>query len=271
MMQFGFEFYTDAPRGVGIEQPPGTWLMPCETAASYGARLATARERVQGIVGVFRVLFERGLIHADRYLMEQGARSGDEPFSWYGGRVQIEADELERFAPHCLAPGLDDIETVHRDKGHAELWAMHVPGLGTFKAFRWPSGIGATFTLGRDPVMRSSFADGRPIHHAPAALWRPCYCADKLAEAGQHAASVQPFEYGGREWINGGGVSCAGRDSCDAWQIVPPEDWQGQTYSYATQARAWDAGTLERGDRRGLLVSVRGQRCVLADMATFVD
>ena len=69
-MQFGFEFYTDAPRGVGIEQPAGTWLMSCETAASYGAKLATARERVQGVAGVFRVLFERGLAHADRYLTD---------------------------------------------------------------------------------------------------------------------------------------------------------------------------------------------------------
>ena len=272
-MQIGFDFQDEGQReGVGIEQPAGTWLEPRLTAAQYREGLAAAREGLTGLVGVFRVLFERALGAADVYLAEQGGRSGERPFGWHCNSIGITDDELQRFGPHCVAPScMEGIETRYRDEKTMELWAMHVAGVGTLTVRRWASGASASFTLGRDAVMRESYRDSRPSYALAVEQWQPSYCADKLAEAGQGVASVPTFSYGGQEWVNDGGWHGPGdRGMCEGWRLVRLEDWHGMTYSYRTQVQAWEDGRLERGDRRGLVVSVRGQRCVLASAARFI-
>lgn len=270
-MQTGFDFFPEQREGAGIEQPAGTWLEPRLAASEYRARLIAARRNVQTLAGVFRVLFERALCVADEYLAEQGARSGEEPFGWHCNRIAITDDELARFGPHCTAPGCaDGIETRHRSTPSVELWAMHVDGVGTLTARRWASGASASFTPGRDPALRESYRDTQPTHALAVEYWREAYCADKLAMAGEGVASVPTFTYGGQEWINDGGWYGPGKlAGCEGWRFVPLADWHGPTYSYSTQCRAWDEGCLERGDRRGLVVSVRGQKCVLAGAVRF--
>ena len=185
--------------------------------------------------------------------------------------IAITDDELARFGPHCTAPGCaDGIETRHRSTPSVELWAMHVDGVGTLTARRWASGASASFTPGRDPALRESYRDTQPTHALAVEYWREAYCADKLAMAGEGVASVPTFTYGGQEWINDGGWYGPGKlAGCEGWRFVPLADWHGPTYSYSTQCRAWDEGCLERGDRRGLVVSVRGQKCVLAGAVRF--
>ncbi len=55
------------------------------------------------------------------------------------------------------------------------------------------------------------------------------------------------------------------------WSVCLLADWTGPTYNYETQNKAVNDGRIQRSDRRGLIVRVRGQLCVLEAAACFYD
>ena len=105
----------------------------------------------------------------------------------------------------------------------------------------------------------------------PYTVWGRAYCADKLAMAGKKVASVPTFIVNGREYVNDGTTSRGSYCECEGWTFCAPEDWAGPTYNYESQCKAWDEGRAERGDRRGLIIRVRGRLCVLDGVAEFYD
>ena len=132
-------------------------------------------------------------------------------------------------------------------------------------------GIGVDFHPWRDAFFLDSFRDDLPAIYAARSTWAAAYCADKLAYSDSNIASVPTFSLNGREYINDGGYGRGNYYECEGWTFRPLADWCGPTFSYRTQCKAWDEGRLERGDRRGLVVSVRGQHCVLDGVARVYD
>ncbi|MBK6388319.1 MAG: hypothetical protein IPF71_16920 [Rhodoferax sp.] len=84
-------------------------------------------------------------------------------------------------------------------------------------------------------------------------------------------AKVRVFTMEGRQYVNTGGLYSRDFRSCDAWRFCALDDWRGPTYSDESQSLAWEEGRTQRGDRRGLVVSVRGQLAVLDSLVTFYD
>jgi hypothetical protein len=84
-----------------------------------------------------------------------------------------------------------------------------------------------------------------------------------MAYSQNGVADVPTFTLRGREYVNDGMLHFGAYQECHAWTFRPVRDWTGPTYNYQSQCRAWDEGRTERGDRRGLVVRVRGKLCVL--------
>ncbi|UUZ66348.1 hypothetical protein LP417_35650 (plasmid) [Polaromonas sp. P1-6] len=85
-------------------------------------------------------------------------------------------------------------------------------------------------------------------------------------------ASLPTFTVAGREYVQLGGMHSQSRREGDAWLVGALSDWTGPTFeSYTSHIAAYNAGTVERGDNRGVLVKVRGLVCVLVSPALVYD
>jgi hypothetical protein len=266
--QFGFDF-GDAAKAFALHEP-GTWLDPEYTVEQYRAMFASGAAAVTRIAGPARPLFVRGLALAGDELEKMVERCGDDNEPRHLWRVTCDPtdDEFDGFVAHCRAmvgAAFDGIEYKVRDEdGCVTTAAMYVRNVGTLIAWRWSETNRAIdFQPWRDTFFLESYRDGIQAIEAPYATWGRAYCADKLANSNDGIASVPTFVVNGRKYINDGGFSRGPYRECEGWSFTAFADWKGPTFSYRSQCRAWDNGSLERGDRRGLVVRVRGQLCVL--------
>lgn len=267
--QFGFDFGDAAARAFALDEP-GTWLDPEYTVEQYRAMFAKGTDAVQRIAGPARPLFARGLALAGDELekMVERCDEDDEPRHLWRVTCKPTDDEFDAFVAHCRAmvgSVFDGIEYKVRDEdGCVATAAMYVRDVGTLIAWRWSETNRAIdFQPWRDSFFLDSYRDRIHAIEAPYSTWGHAYCADKLANSNDGIASVPTFVVNGREYINDGGFSRGSYRECEGWSFTAFSDWQGATFSYRSQCRAWDNGSLERGDRRGLVVRVRGQLCVL--------
>lgn len=278
--QLGFDF-GDTLGPAFTEAPAGTWTDPLFTFAEYVERFAKAEAALLAIVGPGRVMMRQGLDAAKAQheaMQEHRPRVDDDAYSLWRSKFEPGADELAAFVSHCetMAEGRAafagiEYKTRRRHRGMHTV-AMYVQDLGTVIVREWPAGgVAVDFHLYRDPFFFDSIRDNVQAIAAPVSVWGAAYCADKLACSDAGTANVPTFTLNGREYINDGGTGAAGYRDCEGWTFRPLADWTGPTYSYRTQVRAWDDGRLERGDRRGLVVSVRGQRCVLDGVVIVYD
>lgn len=275
--QFGFDF-GDHTAPAFTEQQAGAWNAPHFTTAQFVALFAKAEAALRGIVGPGRVLFAQGLEAAKAQhaamLAFRTPGAGDAYRLWRSNFAPTPA-ALDAFIAHCFTyagTNAHGIEYKTRRQARMTTVAMFVQDVGTVIVHQWPgAGVGVDFYPWRDAFFLDSYRDEMPTFFAPYASWGGAYCADKLASSNDGIASLPTFFLNGREYINDGGLSKGSYHECEGWTFRALSDWRGPTYSYRTQCQAWDDGRIERGDRRGLVVSVRGQRCVLDGVALVYD
>lgn len=186
-------------------------------------------------------------------------------------------DAIATFEEHCRAvmaqPGAHPRQCAKsRFARHYSTTALHCDGFGSLVLTRWgETRHELVFHMGRSLVFLDSYRDHLQRHKVPMQIWAPAYSADKIAYSPKGPAGVATFNYGGRGYVNDGMFHCGEYSECEGWSFVPLSQWQGETFTYEEQCRAWDSGALERGDRRGLVVSVRGVKCVLDGALVFFD
>ncbi|KND54484.1 hypothetical protein BPUN_4473 [Candidatus Paraburkholderia kirkii] len=239
---------------------------------------AKGTDAIQRITGSARSLFVRGRALAGDELEKMVERCGDDNEPRHLWRVTCKPtdDEFDVFVALCrttVSSVFDGIEYKVRDEDRSVATAaMYVRDVGTLIASRWSETNRAIdFQPWRDSFFLESYRDGIQAIEAPYSTWGRAYCADKLANSNDEIASVPTFVVNGREYINDGGFSRGSYRECEGWSFTAFADWQGATFSYRSQVRAWDNGSLERGDRRGLVVRVRGQLCVLDSAVKVYD
>ena len=273
--QFDFDF-GDNTTVVFIEHPAGTWNDHALTTEQYHNLFAKADAALHRISTPLRAMFEAGINVAKAQHVAMLARiSYDdcEAYRLWRTNFELPQEDLAAFISDCFAnagKSTDGIERKTRRKMGTSIAAMFVPDLGTLIVYQWESGHPSIdYRPWRTEFFLESYHDDMQTICAPCASWAGAYCADKIANSNDGIASVPTFILNGREYINGGGMSVRTYHDCRGWTFRPLADWAGPTYSYRRQCRAWDDGRLERGDRRGLVVRVRGQLCVL-DSAVIV-
>lgn len=258
------------------EQATGTWDTPEFTSAQYDELFAKASSGLLGIAGPGRALFRQGieLAKAKHALMlTHRTNDDDEAYGLWHEYVAPSTEESGLFIAHCLEmAGSSCCGVEYKTRRHLSglTVGMYVPGVGTVIVRQWDGvGVGVDFHLWRDNFFLGSYQDDMPVIFVPYTSWGVAYCADKIAYSSEGIASVPTFAIGGRGYINTGASFHGDRKECTGWTFRPLADWDGPIYSYLTQGQAWDEGRTERGDRRGLVVRVRGKLCVL-DSAAYV-
>ncbi len=275
--QFIFDFGDDTAVAF-TEHHAGTWNDRAFTTVQYHDLFAKADAALHRISGACRVMFESGINAAKAQhaaMLAHNSYEDNEPYRLWRTNFELPQEVLTAFVADCFAnagKNTDGIERKTRRKMQTSTAAMFVPDIGTVIVYQWASGhAGVDYRLWRDAFFLESYRDDLQTISAPYATWGGAYCADKIAYSDNGIASVPTFILNGREYVNDGGFSKGCYRECEGWTFRPLADWRGPTYSYRTQCQAWNEGRLERGDRRGLIVRVRGQLCVLDGAAIIYD
>lgn len=275
--QFGFDFGGDIA-STFAEHAPGAWLDPDFTVGQYLEIFAKADVALLPIAGPGRALFGQGIEAAKAQLaamLENRERDDTEEFSLWRSNFKPKANQLAAFVEHCISMGgssFPGIEYKTRREASMTTAAMFVQDIGTIIVRAWENdNVGIDYHPWRDSFFMESYRDTIGRLAVPYSTWGGAYCADKIAYSGDGIASVPTFTVNGREYINDGSLSRGSYRECEGWSFCAPEDWRGPTFSYSSQCRAWDDGRTERGDRRGLVVRVRGKLCVVDGVSVFYD
>jgi hypothetical protein len=260
--QFGFDFSANEPARAPLTL--AAWHEPELPKADWIAKLAQAEKYVQRITGVARPLFDRNIEAARAYI--EALEDGEDACAFRGHGIEATDAQRASFIGHCMSfagSNFEGIEYKYRDELWIKIASMHVEGVGTLIAREWTTDNGnLDFVPWRDTFFNVSYRDKAKRVFAPVALWGGLCSAQKIAMS-KGIPSVQSFRLNGRDYIHTSNISHGGIREATAWSVCPASDWKGATYNYESIRRAWDAGTVQRGDEQGMLVQVRGQLCVL--------
>lgn len=245
----------------------GKWNHPEHTAADWVRIVDAAGRSVRDLAESLRPLFATGVDMAKAEVAQLLGSGGSYAVSRC--KVSGERESTLAFIEMCTTMVLgklgQNVEVKLRNDLLMSTAALHIEGIGTLIARSWHYAEcwAVDYHPWRDPFFFPSYLDQMTISKVPLATWKGAYCADKIACSGTGIASVPTFKFGGREYVQIGGMGYREVEQAKAWSVTPLADWRGETYSYRSVCQAWDDGILERGDERGLVVKVRGQICVL--------
>ena len=280
MAQTGFDFFggdTTAPFSEHLE---GTWIAPRFTTNQFIELFAKADAALLSVADPSRVLFRMGIEAArnqNAAMLSHRARNEEETYSLWRTDFVQDPEQLDAFMAYCLTfagtqtHGAQGVE-LKICRSHAmTTYAMFVKDIGTVIYRQWADSDCIDYHPWRDTIFLDSYSDNMPAIFAPHGAWSSAYCADKLAYADGGIANIPTFKLNGRQYINSGGCSQGNYRECNGWTFRPLDDWHGPTFSYRTICQAWDEGRTQRGDKRGLIVSVRGQLVALDGVARIYD
>lgn len=250
----------------------GFWSNPEFTRIEYLEIFTKAREAIATLEDRPKSLFGRAIDEAFENYLKQG--DGSETQGAYGlwnSSVTVDKKSVSWFISLCFSmisdepiSGIEYKSRINHSSNMTES-AMYVQGAGTLVVREWGRETASfEFVPFYSPVMLDSYTDGAISKYVPFSEFSAAYCADKLGESGNGIAAVPTFVCDGREYVCTGTFSTGnGFAGCSAWSVHPLFDWPGLTYSYRSQAVAVDGGCIQRGNRRGLIVRIRGQLVVL--------
>jgi hypothetical protein len=258
----------------------GAWLNPSWTWAEYEAAFQRAKRLTAHLPVGAQGLFQTAL-EAASTAVKRAPGGKERGTDWTGELVghmaRADREPAEAFRDYCYLMA-DNRSRGTRFKVRIEYrsWStgMYIPGVGSLIA---QGGEQQDCYVEYFPWQNSFFFDSyrdakRAAVELPYAVWQAAYCADKLAHSGAGVASVKPFMLRGRTWITTS-AHTGGSDPAEGevWSLRPIDKWKGSTYSYATQCAAVEDGLIERGDHRGLVVSVRDALHVIDGAMTVLD
>lgn len=261
------------------EWAAGSWHAPCFTAKEYEARLERARRHLPSLMGPAMEIYRRGIEAAsegfNRALQGDGMRL-DLPRESPKLTLQVDATQRTVFVDHCVfmvdggwdSPGLEFKVSVRQ---HVTRVGMTCCETGSTVVSTWADGlIGVDYSVGRDPFFFPSFREGQRIIHTPHFEQGPRDCDGGMAGMRDGVTDVPVFPIDGRNDVIVEGTNAHDGQRIQAWSFSLLHEWQGPRYTFADQAKAWQTGRTEHGDRRGLVVKVRGQAVVL-DAAVTIE
>lgn len=272
-MQFGFDFEIDFARSFA-EHAPCTWNRPMIGMEKFRAVLDNAATPLARIAGPARALFRMAIdaaivkLATDECTLRTGTLQFDEV------TLDVPNEQIELFIAHCIGmQGSDFYGIQYKVRQGLNTYAgMYIDNVGSLVAYKWKGGsTRLSYQPVRSTLFLDSYADHRPVIQLPYSVWHKSYCADKLCNSGRKLTNVQPFVYQGRQYVVTGGMSHRNVAVYDGWRLCALADWKGPTYSYESHGAAASAGKVERGDHRGMIVLVRGQKFVMESGAVFHD
>ena len=277
-MQIGFDF-DDGNEGYQVH-PVGTWLENMsQTTAHYRAHFAHATAKLQGQTGMVAALFQRATEATAKgfeVMVSVQEPDAEKKFYIWTDRFTYSEDEAAALFAHCRAQPrctTGAIQYKSRDSVKTAIAAVYMEGVGTLSvSFRnFEKDYLLHFSIERDTFFIDSHRDNAPAHKVPYQQWGAAYCGQTVAESRDTYPSVKSFTFNGREFVNKGGMSFRNWRDCEAYSVTPLHAWKGKTFTSKELYAAFDDGSVQRGDCRGLILKVRGVLCVLESYFVFYD
>ncbi|WP_205804622.1 hypothetical protein [Burkholderia sp. Ac-20365] len=234
--------------------------------------VTVATERLRAVPENVRGFFDIALQEAADKAAEATAK-GKTRSSVLPVHFDVADADVVAFVAACEAgsrsTGLEGVSWKFRNQVIGEIsYAVHVAEIGAVFAERWNDREEWRFHFEpgkKGDFWLDSYRDSMTSVELSYSVWGPAYAADKIAYSNKGVASVPTFQHGGRHYLITSIANFANSATKHgrAWRLSLPDLWHAETYSYETQGSAVEAGKIERGDRRGLIVSVRGVQYVL--------
>lgn len=266
-----FTLFTDLiSPDVRHTQSSRSWKAPRASSKEWEQTILLGQQYLNSLPAMLQDLF-RGAVETALAELPKMQDWGEE-IEFQRTPVKMSDDYLSYFASLCEEGALPGVELKVREEISLSTFAAYVPHIGSIVLYvprrreAW-----AAFSPGRAAFFQPSFRDGQKPFKIPQSLWKDVYCADKIAMAGRAIAPVPTFRIGRYDFVQTGNMCDGSLRQADAWSLTPFESWQGPTYSYQGLCEAWDRGEIERGNKRGLLVKVRGKIRVLTTLLTIFD
>lgn len=275
--QDSFDFGCSVVESPFLVDQAGTWSMPKWNLVEMRKALELAQTTLEaGIVGATRILFELGVRAAWRELHRTEKLHSENSetliYSPHASVIAAEADIL-RFIGLCDGGSYGDtISTRRRFTMARNVWAMYIDGAGTVVVSQFfANEYVVRYFPWQSYEMRDSYLDDAVYVSMASDNWLGQTQQMNIAENSSVAAKVSTLLVDGVEWVCCGSGNARGSDFCDAWSVVPLDDWGGVVHTYSERKAAWDAGSVQRGNMCGVVVIVRGQKAVLSKPAFFFD
>lgn len=272
---FAFSLFPEppSPEVPFREDEPGAWLAPSMPLSAHLSAVFRAKQSIGGICNL-QTAYAQGIDAFEREL--RCHEKCEEPFGVNLRHLSLSGEVLQEIKDTIPAVLAGDVQIPGAQcKRRAGIgttkMGVFVPGAGSLVLTVAPRCELVHFSLHRDNFFRDSYRDDQPVIEAASSLWDEVCCAGTIAQSGGNAASCKAFAFNGVEYINDGQMHSMELCTCEGWTFRPLAQWDGPTYTYATQRAAWDDGRLERGDRRGLVVNVNRKTVVLDGSALFFD
>ena len=241
------------------------------------ARLDTADPRLRPYVAL-GVAARRATL----YKMRDWIGADDQEVRIWRHHEDLSIGTGRAFAALCESGAIDGAQTRVRAHRDWREWVLYVEGLGTLSLWTHVDETGQEtrgdetqapyvfeYSPGRASAIAESYRDARTVIEAPISTWGGL--AASALSAGGEAPAVPSVLHEGRRYVTTGALYHGEYAEGYAWTVVAREDWSGAVYTRDELLRLWDRGVRERGDDRGLQVTVRGQRCVLGAAVLFID
>lgn len=277
-LQLGFDL--DLPSAPQLEWGPlpwGSWntnisSRRVRTERVQRARAALSQVRQHELCG----LYDQGIAIAEAALAERNGHSrvlSDDPIYWSIVDLKLTAVDAEHMIRLFDGARNDGLEFKCRRTWDRVKAGIYMDPVGTLLLMQSTGGSAwMLYYPERDSFFMASYHDTAAHYEVSAQLWEHCNLGSKIALTDK-PPSVKTFDFEGQRYtiVGSGGRAGMGRLDGKGWKVIPKQQWQGQVFSYWQLCGMWEDGSLERGDQRGHLVSVRGQLHVMSEMATFSD
>lgn len=272
-MQFGFDFGHIEQ----ISKPVQNWNDPKLSFGECSAYLNNASIKADlfnGVIGKTYAALIRQCISDLKTQNERMNYSENSNFILWVNNHRLNVSQFTNFINNFEASAMPcpSAETKIRKTRNFDQYSVYIKNIGSITVSIWDKkDASIRYVPWRSSNLNDSHTDGRKWLYAPAHIWDSFYCADKIAESHNKPASVDAFKFDGREYINDGGSGKGNYKDCLALTFIPRKQWHGKTFTYSELRNEWDAGTIERGDQRGMLIKVRGLECVINGSVMFYD
>lgn len=206
--------------------------------------------------------------------MKQALPSSDTPLILFDCGFDVMADVHEEVAQALpmLVTALPGLEYVIRRPARRLSLTIYLPRVGSLTTNTWRGGeVQAEFVPGKSSDLRRQLMDEADEVELPEAIWINQNSCMSLSSVQDQPAPVKALTVQGRLLVITSTLTGPDVSQAEAWAMVDARQWQGQLTTNRERYASYEDGSRQRGDMRGLQVTLRGKVYVLAKPVLLAD
>lgn len=258
-----------------LDESPGTWHDPAFSLEGHRGWIARGWQGLGSVQGAYARVFGMALAQYQRSLDDMVAACPVLParFNVASRWVRIPAEDARTLILLCEGRQPEGWESRTRKRPGECQGVVYVPAIGTLTVSSRSGMEGepernglcsslAELRFGRSRHVGTSYLDDCLVREGHG--WRVKCAAMALSEGFKGVASVPGFALEGCLCVCTGHRKHGAYEEHEGFRVVQASRWGQRTYTGEDLRGLWDTGRRQRGDERGRLVTIRGERYVFA-------